>query len=172
MTEPNLHLTLAEMEEIDIALSLLKEAAEWMHSKNINQWQFWMNPPAEKVDWIREGFEQKQFYWIKNEEQELLGMFRLMQEDLLYWGKQEVASGYIHSFVVKRNLKNNQIGYKVLLSIEKILLSQNIHLLRLDCNAANIGLCHYYEKNGFQKVGEKTIHSLNTLYEKRLARGE
>ena len=46
---------------------------------------------------------------------------------------------------------------------------QGISLMRLDCNAQNPALCAYYEKQDFEKVGEKTMEwGINNLYEKRI----
>ena len=48
-------------------------------------------------------------------------------------------------------------------------LSQGKYILRLDADAKNIGLCGYYEKIGFEKVGIKeTPLSTNNLYQKSL----
>lgn len=160
----------AENDQIQIVFDLLKSAAQNLQSKKINQWSYWLNPPKEKIDWVKNGFANKEFYFIEVDS-EIAGMFRLLENDELYWGKQEEEARYIHSLVIKKEFSGMRIGEKV---IEKVIadMKQNqLFLLRLDCDASNLGLCSYYEKQGFRKVGEKQMpYSLNNLYELRTNR--
>jgi len=48
MNSQNISFRLANTNELSQALSLLKEAAEWLRTKNTEQWSFWINPPKEK----------------------------------------------------------------------------------------------------------------------------
>ena len=86
MNSHNISFRLANINELSLALSLLREAAKWLQSKNTQQWSFWINPPQEKEDWIKEGFENKEFYFVYRNEI-LLGMFRLLYFDEEYWGE-------------------------------------------------------------------------------------
>ncbi len=159
----------AKSSELDTVLTLLKQAAEMLHDKKVDQWNFWLNPADEKITWIKEGFANNEFYFVENENGELAGMFRLLENDELYWGKQEKKARYIHSLVVERKFAGLQIGHSIIKKIEQQLVNEDIFKLRLDCNAGSPALCNYYEKLGFKKVGEKQMpHSLNNLYEKEL----
>jgi ribosomal protein S18 acetylase RimI-like enzyme len=155
--------------ELFKALNLLYLAAEMLKEKGVNQWQFWLNPNEEKVNWVREGFANNEFFFVENAESDLIGMFRLMANDELYWGKQTVKAGYIHSLVVKKEYAGQKLGNQIMAQIEANLFKNNVFLLRLDCNSTSLGLCKYYESLGFKKIGEKQMpHSLNNLYEKNL----
>ncbi|MBI1837235.1 MAG: GNAT family N-acetyltransferase [Flavobacteriia bacterium] len=159
----------ASLFDIDLIFELLKHASQNLASKKINQWQFWQNPSKENKLWIEEGYSKDEFYIIQNETFEVIGMFRLSFTDELYWGKQNVEARYIHSLVIKKKFSGLNIGNKVIKMIEREVISDQINLLRLDCNAANNWLCNYYEKQDFIKVGEIQMpHSLNNLYEKKL----
>lgn len=154
--------------EIKEALAMLKEAAENLKSRKIEQWEFWLNPTEEKIAWIREGFENGEFYFIIHNDK-IIGMFRWLDEDTLYWGKEKEKAKYIHSLVVKVKYAGNKIGEKIIEKLSENAKKEHIFTLRLDCNAANRKLCEYYEKQGFTKVREKLMpDSLNNLYEKRL----
>jgi ribosomal protein S18 acetylase RimI-like enzyme len=156
--------------EIETALSLLRSAAENLQQKGIDQWQIWLNPPAEKIKWVSDGFDNKEFYFILIEKR-IAGMYRLSVKDELYWGQQEVEARYVHSLVVLTEFAGQQVGRRVLEQLIAESREAGIPLFRLDCNAANKELCSYYEKLGFIKVGEKQMpHSLNNLYEKKLTR--
>ena len=166
----NIKFHLAKQSEMKIALDLLRCAALSLKSKKIDQWSFWLNPTTDKIEWIQEGFERKEFYFITDSEQ-LLGMIRLQDADLLYWGKRDDQAKYIHSLVIKEEFAGNQIGKRVIEQIIQDTINQGVFILRLDCNASNDKLCKYYENLGFVKVGQKQMpHSLNNLYQKELIR--
>jgi len=158
----------ASTHELEIALAMLKEAAKKLQTNNINQWEYWLNPPQEKINWIEEGFHNNEFYFITQSDT-ILGMFRLLDEDHLYWGVQDEKAKYIHSLVIKEAFTGHQLGKRVIEKLGQLAIQENTFLLRLDCNAENHKLCTYYEKQGFTKVREKQMPlSLNNLYEKRL----
>ncbi|MEN8817661.1 MAG: GNAT family N-acetyltransferase [Nonlabens sp.] len=149
-------------------IELLKIAAQDLKDRGINQWDYWLDPPEERLKWVQEGFLNEEFYFVTFNKQ-VIGMYRLCEEDLLYWGKQKEPAYYIHSFVVIPEYKGLQIGSYVIDQIENQARENNISLLRLDCNATNPGLCQYYIHQGFVKIGEKQMKlSLNNLYEKTL----
>ena len=154
--------------ELDIAFNLLKEAAQWLKDKEIDYWQNWHNPSDLYQNWIKDGFENSQFYYIECNKS-VIGMYRLQFEDEMFWGKNNDKSAYIHSFTIKRNLSGKGIGKEILRMIEQQLKMQDINILRLDCGANINGLCKYYENYGFKCIGQKKIHgeTLN-LYEKQL----
>ncbi|GAB1309213.1 GNAT family N-acetyltransferase [Urechidicola sp. KH5] len=159
---------LVKPDQFKEVLELLKKSAQRLKDNNIQQWDYWLNPPQEKIDWIQEGIANKEFFFFYQSE-ELFGMYRLLYEDILYWGHQEKKAGYIHSLVVKPVFSGKGIGSQVMQHIEHELIQQDIHLLRLDCVANNKRLCKYYEQLGFMKVGEVQMPlSFNNLYEKQL----
>jgi ribosomal protein S18 acetylase RimI-like enzyme len=161
----NISYRLAHISEIKIALDLLKLAALRLKSKNIDQWQYWLNPSDEKVEWINSGFLNNEIYFIVDEAK-IIGMYRLQNQDLIYWGDMNDSSNYIHSLVVIDEYTGNKIGSTLLKYLIEKARNNNVSFFRLDCNASNIGLCNYYLSLGFQKVGEVLMpHSLNNLYE-------
>ncbi|RBL91244.1 GNAT family N-acetyltransferase [Chitinophaga flava] len=162
-------LRLIQPGELPLVLQLLKEAAIAIQAKGLDQWDVWLDPPQEKISWIEEGLAQQEFFAVENQDNELVGVFRLADKDLLYWGEQDVMAGYVHSLVVRKQFAGRQLGTIILNMVEDKLLAEGCHLFRLDCNAGNAWLCSYYEQQGFRKVGEvKMPHSLNNLYEKQI----
>jgi len=155
--------------EIDLALTLLKEAAENIRAKGLTQWNIWLSPKAEQIKWVRDGFANGEFQIVCTEEGKIAGMFRLSAKDILYWGEQTEEAAYIHSLIVAKEFSGQDLGKKIILQVQDNLLKNGINLLRLDCNAENKWLCSYYEHQGFIKVGQKQMpHALNNLYEKKL----
>lgn len=149
-------------------LDILRAAAESLQEKGIPQWQYWMNPPKIKLDWIDDGLASQQFYFISKDES-IIGLIRIMEEDLLYWGTQETAAFYIHSLVILPEYSGLSYGNQVILQVEEMARTKEISILRLDCFADNQKLCSYYKNQGFQEV--RTIQmplSKNMLFEKHI----
>lgn len=165
----NLIFRKAKKNEISQAFDFFKDAAATMIRKKINHWHYWMEPPADKIKWVEEGFQKNEFYFVENDSSQKVGMFRLMEEDLLYWGKQAEKAKYIHSLVVLNEFAGLQIGTKIIEKIEENLIRDHLFLLRLDCNADNEHLCNYYTDLGFKKVGQVQMPLVVcNLYEKHL----
>ena len=57
-------------------LLLFKEAAEKISKKNVDHWQYWKNPPQEKIKWVEEGILNDEFFFVENSEQQNIGMSR------------------------------------------------------------------------------------------------
>lgn len=158
-----------EITEKEIVLNLFKEAAIKIAKMNIDHWQYWKNPPLDKIEWVEDGIRNNEFYFIIKTDSTIIGMVRILKEDLLYWGKQKEKAFYIHSLVVKDKFNGENIGQIILGQIENDAKNNGCHFLRLDAEAKNPKLCSYYENLGFEKVGEKELSlSDYNLYQKEL----
>ena len=165
----NLKIRKAAPQEIEKGLDLLRQAALWLKDNNIDYWQNWIDPPAEHVEWVKEGFDNHEFHFVENDADEIIGMYRLQFEDEMFWGKRNDKTGYIHSFTTDRTLKGNGIGYTILHLIEQSLLDKGIYRLRLDCGQDNERLCKYYEDFDFVSKGTVTVGNEKLqLYEKKI----
>jgi RimJ/RimL family protein N-acetyltransferase len=155
--------------DLPLILSLLKETAEAIQKKGLQQWKVWLSPQKEQTDWMSNGLKNREFYFVLNTAGQQAGMFRLSNHDELYWGKQEDQAMYLHSLLVRKEFSGQNAGTAIIKQIEKDMLSKNIPVLRLDCHSENQWLCNYYESLGFVKAGQKQMpQSLNNLYQKTL----
>jgi ribosomal protein S18 acetylase RimI-like enzyme len=155
--------------EVEVALDLFKEAAEIIAKKKVDHWQYWSNPPQEKIDWLKEGIRSKEYFFIISESADLMGMVRIMPEDELYWGKQNEKAVYVHSLVIKEQYNGSGLGRKVLDKIASEASLRGIRYLRLDCDSKNPALCRYYENLGFKQVGTKKLPiSIYNLYQRKI----
>lgn len=158
-----------EYTEKDKVMHLFKKAAEKISKMNIDHWQYWKNPPMEKIRWVEDGIKNNEFFFIEFTEGEIIGMLRILKEDLLYWGKQKEKAIYLHSLVIIEEYGGKGIGSKVIEKVEKEAKEDGYNFLRLDSDSKNPKLCSYYEKHGFVKVGSKKLPlSVYNLYEKEL----
>lgn len=154
--------------ELEEALFFFKLASQSLSKKNIGQWSYWIDPPEEKISWVKEGFDNGEFYFVYDQEGNKIAMFRLLEMDTLYWDNKGIEKNtrYIHSLVVHPSYSGQGVGKCVMLKIIDQLKHNKIKKLRLDCDGSNPRLCGYYEDYGFIKVGEKTTkYAVNNLYE-------
>lgn len=150
-------------------LNLFKEAAEKISKKNIDHWQYWKNPPLEKIKWVEEGILNDEFFFVENTHGQNIGMVRILEKDVMYWGEQTEKAKYIHSLVVQEKFEGRGIGKIILQKIEKDAKKDGCDFLRLDSDSKNPKLCSYYTKQGFVKVGTKVLPlSTYNLYQKEL----
>lgn len=156
-------------DEFPAVLSLFKEAAEKIAKMNIDHWQYWKNPPAEKITWVKDGIKNNEYFFIKNTNHATVGMVRILNEDLLYWGEQKEPALYVHSLTVKEAYNGLGLGKIILDAIETQAKTKKRNFLRLDADSKNPKLCKFYENLGFKKVGKKTLPiSTYNLYEKNI----
>lgn len=164
----NITLINADPNEIDIVLSLLKDAAIWLKNKKIDYWQNWIDPQKIYVDWIKQGFENNEFYFAYMDNS-IIGCFRLQWKDEMFWGKRNEQAGYIHSLTTSRKQAGSGFGKRVIKTIETYCHEKSKDFLRLDCGMHVTGLKNFYESIGFKDVGETIVHGEHcVLYEKAL----
>ena len=149
-------------------LALFKRSAEKIKRMQVNHWQYWNNPPADKIKWVEEGIHNSEFFYIFVEGVNV-GMVRILDEDLPYWGRQDEKAKYIHSLVVREQFNGKGIGNAAIKAVGAMAQENNCKYIRLDADSENPKLCEYYENQGFKKVGTKTL-TLSTyiLYQKEL----
>lgn len=165
----SIHLRRANTGEYNTALEMLHDAAAWLKSIHIDYWQVWLDPPENYVDWIRQGFDNGEFYFAQAEDGEVVGMLRLQYADEMFWGNREDKAGYIHSFTTSRKYKGRGIGCTILTQIEAKLAGEGVEYLRLDCAPHVEKLCAYYESYGFEAKETVTVYGEELrLYEKNI----
>lgn len=158
----------AQKNELNMALLLFEEAALKLRAKGINQWQHWVNPTTDYVQWVKTGFDRNEYFFIEKSDQ-LAGMFRLMYTDEEYWGKQTDSAAYLHSLVTKTEFEGQGIGADVLKTMGIYLQQKGINYFRLDCKADNEQLCNYYIRQGFKPIRTQAVtHYVVQLFEKEL----
>ncbi|MBZ9652831.1 GNAT family N-acetyltransferase [Psychroflexus montanilacus] len=155
--------------ELDQVIHMFQAAADKISRMNIDHWQYWKNPPSEKIEWVKEGLANGEYFLVKNEAGDTLGMLRILDKDLMYWGEQEEKAKYIHSLVVQEKFNGKGLGVKIIEKVAEEAKKQDCKYLRLDADSKNPNLCRYYEKQGFEQVGAKTLSiSTYNLYQKLL----
>jgi ribosomal protein S18 acetylase RimI-like enzyme len=157
------------LNEKTIVFDLLSAAAQILARKKINQWKYWVNPPAEKVIWVKEGIKKEEFFFIVNQKQQTMGVVRVSNDDVLYWGQMDDKAKYIHSLIVSEEFSGLKLGTAVIKKIKEDAILNNIKYLRLDCDSSNKKLCQYYINHGFTKIRIKELSLVTyNLYQQKI----
>jgi len=157
------------LKDISFVLSLFKTTAEKINKMGVAHWQYWCDPPPEKIQWVEEGIRNHEFFFIEEISGANVGMVRILNEDLQYWGEQKERAKYVHSLVIREEYNGRGLGSIVLQEIENMGKKDMSKYLRLDSDSKNPKLCEYYEKLDFKKVGIKELPLSNyQLYQKEI----
>lgn len=153
---------------LPLILQILQEGADRLRQRGIDQWQGWHHPDAERLAWVQEGLAQGQFHFLEAEGQ-VIGMYRLLDSDELYWGPQTVVANYVHSLAVRPAWAGRGIGAALLQRLFAEAKAAGASVFRLDCVSTNPALRRYYEGLGFAAVGEAALRGQRfTLLERPL----
>jgi GNAT superfamily N-acetyltransferase len=158
----------AALEELPLILQILKEGAEALQSKGIDQWQGWHAPDAERLAWVQDGLTNGEFYFLEAEGQ-TIGMYRYLHDDELYWGPQTISARYVHSLAVRAPWAGLGVGRQLMERLFVQAKAEGAAVFRLDCVATNTHLQRYYQSLGFVPVGETALRGQRfTLFERVL----
>jgi GNAT superfamily N-acetyltransferase len=155
--------------DLDEVINMFQAAAKKISRLQIDHWQYWKNPPSDKVQWVKEGLANQEYHYVKNNEGDTVGMLRILDEDLMYWGAQQEKAKYVHSLVVKEAYNGQDLGQQILKQVADLARLDQCRYLRLDADSKNPKLCQYYENMGFKQVGSTTQRiSTYNLYQKEV----
>jgi len=104
------------------------------------------------------------------------GTVSLQWEDLRNWGDNVANAGYMHRLAVKDEFHGLGLGSQIVEQVMRTAANNGKDFLRLDCEESNKGLCAYYEKLGFVKVGIRHVPEYGdyvaALYEVSLSQSD
>jgi len=155
----------AQPAEVDTVLSILEEAAAWLHARGIvEQW-----PLTFSHEFEAEHVAAREVYLARLGEQ-AVGTLMLLWSDSRVWGDLPDDAGYVHGLAIRRAVAGQGLGRRMLAWAEIMILAAGRRYLRLDCWAENAALCRYYERAGFSSRGRIELRGWPcALFEKDLA---
>jgi ribosomal protein S18 acetylase RimI-like enzyme len=99
------------------------------------------------------------------------GSLVLRWEDQRIWGKRGLddQAGYLNRLAVRNNFRGQNLGEQLITwGCSQINAAGRSHI-RLDCSPANVGLCAYYEHQGFQQKGVRDLQEYQAaLYQQKV----
>jgi GNAT superfamily N-acetyltransferase len=155
----------ARASDLDEILSIL-EAARWLASRGIDQWEPRTFSRRRLSDRIERG-----------EAHLFLSGGRPVRFMVLQWSDEEVwgevlDDGYVHGLAIRRGEAGKGLGRRLLSWAEGRAARAAKGCLRLDCAASNRALNAYYERAGLRPRGRRTVWGLEVcMYEKDVGDG-
>ena len=145
---------LADFEEV---YSIVAEAARWLQSRGISQWDSYLRD--EGMPWLRRRIETAETYLVLGLRGESIATFTMQWEDPRIWGDRgkDGRAGYVHGLAVRRSAAGRNLGFDIMNLAAEMAAAKPRELLRLDCMATNEGLCDYYRRAGFVGVGVNVV---------------
>ena len=161
----SLSFTIAERSDIPILSDVLREATQHKIRHEDHVW----GPNGWTDEEIQDTLSESSVYIIRKYN-EVVGSVSLQWEDERSWGAQPPIAGYMHRLAIKNGYHDQGLG-EIIINWAATQVAQNgKDVLRLDCEEGNVGLCAYYEKLGFVKVGSRPVPEYGdyvaALYEK------
>ncbi|MFD1175711.1 GNAT family N-acetyltransferase [Paenibacillus puldeungensis] len=155
-------ISLARQEDLEQVRNMLVEAAMWMQTNGVKQW----NPAQFTPELIQSYFDERDIYLL-NTKCELTAMFTLQDSDPDYWGPLNAPGySYLHRLTVRVPFRRAGLGGDIIRWAAKRSRVLQRSGIRLDCWNQNLKLNKMYQELGFQKqgVGQKDGREYN-LYE-------
>ena len=154
----------ARASDLDTVLSILEEAAQWLVSRGIDQWQ----PGSFSRQRIADRIERGEMY-LAELRGRAVGTLALQWSDEETWGDVPEDAGYIHGLAIRRAFAGKGLGRELLRWAEDKVAASGKEYLRLDCIAENRSLNEYYGRAGFSYRGEALVWGLEvSRYEKKV----
>jgi ribosomal protein S18 acetylase RimI-like enzyme len=151
-----LTITRAGAVDFDAVMAILREGADWLAARGIQQWKHWHTEIGERLR--RDRIEKHEVYLARLSGHPVATL-TIQWGDTEFWGERgfDGLAGYVHGIAITRSVGGMRIGQRLLeWAVEKI-AARGRHLARLDTVASNGRLCRYYEEHGFRPLGTVTL---------------
>lgn len=136
------------LDRIAEVLSVLDEAAAWLHARRITQWSPQFDPA-----WVRGAITRGET-WLATIEGVAAGTLTLDWNDPL-WADVDGPAGYVRRLAARRTAPG--LGALMLDWAAGAARENGADFLRLDCVTSNIRLRTYYETRGFIHRGDAPV---------------
>ncbi|MFI7617418.1 GNAT family N-acetyltransferase [Nonomuraea terrae] len=136
------------VDRMDEVLSVLDEAAGWLHGRGISQW-----PARFEAVWVQDAICRGET-WLVATGDEVAGTVTLDWSDPL-WADHDDSAGYVHRMAVRRSAAG--LGARILDWAAHAARQRGARSLRLDCVRSNARLRAYYKAHGFAHRGDVPV---------------
>jgi GNAT superfamily N-acetyltransferase len=139
----------AQPHELRVVLDLLAQAANWLHSRGIDQWP--ERFPDERLEPCIAAGET----WLALSAGQPIATITMTRDaDPEFWRPEDAPEDalYAHKMAVARDWAGRNLGGRLLDWASSQAAAQDLRWLRLDCWKTNTGLQAYYRAQGFSHV--------------------
>jgi len=165
-TSNDINFKLASNDDTSTIITLLKEVAQWLKDKDIDQWGYLLSGGDDEE--ITDAISNGDTYLVLKED-EVTGTFTISSQqsewDLHIFGEDLLQNSlYLHRLAVRPSSMGLGIARKILHSIPSFIINKKEYI-KLDCVATNSKLNNFYKSNDFEYIGITDGHS---KYQKKL----
>jgi ribosomal protein S18 acetylase RimI-like enzyme len=161
----------AAITDYDAVMGILREAADWLSARGIQQWYHWYMDAGERI--LRERLEHHEVYLFQRDNSPI-GTLTIPWADPEVWGERGLdgQAGYVHGMAVARSAGGMRVGERMLEWAVGTIAARGLPLARLDAMASNAPLYRYYEQRGFRPLETALLPGNFTtrLFERELQR--
>jgi len=160
----------AAITDYNAVMAILREAADWLSARGIQQWYHWHMDAGEQI--LRERLEHYEVYLFQRGDVPA-GTLTIQWTDADVWGERGIdgLAGYVHGMAVTRSAGGMRVGEQMLEWAVGTIAARGRRFARLDAMASNAVLCRYYEERGFRSLGTATLFGgiyVGRLFERQL----
>ncbi len=134
--------------QLEDALTVLDEAAAWLHRREVVQW-----PSRFEPSWVQGAIDRGEV-WLVRVGETISATVTLDRADRV-WDGVPGSALYVHRMAVRRQAAG--LGAVILAWAAAVARERDLEALRLDCVASNGRLRAYYEAAGFAHRGDATV---------------
>ena len=165
-TSNDFDIKLASNEDTTIIITLLKEVAQWLKDKDIDQWGYLLNGGDD--DEIKDAISNGDTYLVLKEDI-VIGTFTISSQqsdwDIHIFGEDLLQNSlYLHRLAITPTNMGLGIARKILHDMPCFITNEKEYI-KLDCVANNAKLNNFYKSNDFEYIGITDGHS---KYQKKL----
>jgi predicted N-acetyltransferase YhbS len=151
--------------DVPAVASILDEATAYVQTKGSDQWRVPF-PRDELHDRVGRGE-----LYVVDFGDETAATFTLLLDDPFFWGARPADAVYLHKLAVRRAFAGQRLGERIVDWILHEAAGRGREFVRLDCQRDLPGIRDYYERLGFELVGEKEEGRFAwALYQRRAGR--
>ncbi len=146
-----LTVTRAAATDVTDVLAVVHAAVDRLAAAGSTQWAYYRT--ADGAARVRDRIEQHEVYLARPAAGPPVGTLCLQWADPLYWPEDgdDGSAAYVHQLAVATPARG--VGAALLAWAAARAAAAGRRRLRLDCLAANAGLCRYYAARGFRPAG-------------------
>ena len=149
--------------DTDALLRLRDDAARWLLSRGIDQWQLGEIP----YSWER---GDDYFVFVLWHGQDRVGTVTILWDDPVIWGEQPVPAGYVHNLIVARPFGGQGLGLRLLQWAENYVTESGRSLARLDCGSRSRGCATCTNQWAIDGCGTSDTPGCNPTWRSRSTR--
>lgn len=149
MIKTQIQIRPAQSEDLDQIVTLIRETATWLKSKDIHQWS-----NSYPVSRLEKEFLKSELFVVLNEAQSIVGTVSLSKDKGEVWPEDESPALYLHRLAIFRKYSGQKLGAQIMDWAVEFCKEKQYKHLRLNCDKTNPFLSGYYRQYGFICIGE------------------